>query len=249
MRYPCASAFLTVLCFAAFAIPAAAQSWPGHHAHHGLPGYGGYGDYGGDGAWGLYASAMNNVATRKIAEADRLAGQRAAMQQAAAFQNESRAMLSSQAQARTQSEQGARQSYRDWWFQVEKQQFAQRPRSGAPTSAPVGGFEAASFAAPPSAASTSIIKWLPVLCDPQFAADRAVVEAPYRRQPKADPTAADYRNMIEAAQRMKATLGRMTAQISAQEYLAAEKFLDQLAAEAAARIEKAKSPAQPSDKP
>ena len=45
--------------------------------------------------------------------------------------------------------------------------------------------------------------------------------------------------MIDATGQMKAILGRMTAEISAQEYLNVEKFLDQLAAEARERIEKA----------
>ncbi len=44
--------------------------------------------------------------------------------------------------------------------------------------------------------------------------------------------------MIDAAQRMKTILGQMTATISAQDYLGAVKFLDELAAEARGRIEK-----------
>ena len=85
-------------------------------------------------------------------------------------------------------------------------------------------------------AATDIIPWLPVLCDPRFAAQRAIVEAPYRRQPKSNPTVADYQNMIAAAGQMKAILGQMTAEISAQEYLNAEKFVDQLTTESEGRI-------------
>ena len=105
---------------------------------------------------------------------------------------------------------------------------------------PVSGFEsAAPAAASAPEAATDVIKWLPVLCEPRFAAERARVEAPYRRDPtgRTNPTTADYQNMIDAAGQMKAVLGRMTAEISAQDYLNAEKFLDQLAAEARGRIE------------
>ena len=68
-----------------------------------------------------------------------------------------------------------------------------------------------------------------------------MIEAPYRRNPTglSIPTADDYKNMIETTGRMKETLKQMTAEISAQEYLDAEAFLDQLATEARQRLEKA----------
>ena len=167
------------------------------------------------------------------------------MQQRAMMQGGIRNTMTTQAEARTQAQFSQQQSNRDWWFQVQQQQVAQRHSMSARPSmgmAPVTGFEsAAPAAATQPEAATDVIKWLPVLCDPRFAAERASVEAPYRRDPKekANPTAVDYQNMIGAAEKMKTVLGQMTADISAQEYLGAEQFLDKLAAEARGRIEKA----------
>ncbi len=227
---------LAVICFLVSATTAAAQFWPG------------YGYSGGYGAWGGYASALNNATSRNVAESDRLMGQSAAMQQRAMVQSGIRNTLTTQAETRTQNILGQQQSNRDWWFQVQQQQVAQRHAMSARPSAgmsPVSGFEsAAPAAASAPEAATDVIKWLPVLCEPRFAAERARVEAPYRRDPtgRTNPTTADYQNMIDAAGQMKAVLGRMTAEISAQDYLNAEKFLDQLAAEARGRIEKGAAP-------
>jgi hypothetical protein len=217
----------------AFAATAQAQFWPRHH--------GGY--YGGDdmGVWGAYASAIESSTSRQIAEQNRLAGAQAAMQQNAALQNNIRNTMTSQAQERTQDLLAQRQSNRDWWFQVQQQQTANRLALAARSA----GVEAIPAVAPRYEAPTDVIKWLPVLCDPRFAEQRAAIEAPYRRVPKQQPTVADYEKMIDAAQQMKVTLGQMTAEISAQEYLNAEKFLDQLAAEARGRIDKDKAAESP----
>ena len=205
-----------------------AQFWPG------------YGYRGGYGAWGSVASAMNNRTSRYVAQSDRMMGQQAAMQQQSALQSNIRGTLESQAQTRTQSSLGQQQSNRDWWFQVQQQQVA-RGRSMPPAGG--GGMAAAGFEAALStervpAAATDIIKWLPVLCEPQFAQERTIIEAPYRREPKANPTPEDYQNMVDATEQMKVILGRMTTELSAQEYIDAERFLDQLAAEARGRLNK-----------
>jgi hypothetical protein len=219
-----------------------AQAWPGHGSRGGRAGYGGYGDYGDAGVMGLYTSTLSYDTSRNIAQSNRALGQQAALQQRAMVQSGIRNTLSSQAASQTQNILAQQQSNRDWWFQVQQQQVAQRQATSAASSrgsAPVVGFESAVPAAAP-AADTDIIKWLPVLCEPQFAAERAKIEAPYRRDPKTNPTPADYQSMIEAAEQMKVILGQMTAEISAQDYINAEKFLDQLAAEARERIKKDK---------
>lgn len=227
-----------------------AQMHPGRSFAGRYGGYGGYGDFGGYGAWGAYTSALNSATTRNIAEQDHLAGMNAAMQQNAMMQSGIRNTMMTQAQTRTQDIYSQRQSNRDWWFQVEQQQSAQRQAAaarapmGTVAMAPVAGFDSALSAVPQPEAATDIIKWLPVLCDPRFAEQRATVEAPYRRTPKGQPTVADYENMIDATKQMKAILGQMTAQISAQEYLGAEKFIDQLAAEARGRIEQNQKPTE-----
>jgi hypothetical protein len=101
------------------------------------------------------------------------------------------------------------------------------------------GFESATSAVPPAA--TDIIKWSPALQAPQFAEQRARIEAPYRRSAKglSTPTAKDYQDMLAATGQMKLILKDMATGISAQDYLNTEAFLDQLAAEARGRLEKA----------
>ena len=97
----------------------------------------------------------------------------------------------------------------------------------------------ASHSVPVSQPAAGIIPWPAVLCDRRFAAERARIEVPYRRNRNGlgTPTAADYQDMIDAAARMKVTLWQMTAEISSQESSTAEKFLDQLAAEARGQLQ------------
>jgi hypothetical protein len=222
MRHTCLTGILTAIWLFLAAASATAQFWPGTGYH------GGYG-------WGGYAAGGNMYALRSAAETDRMVGQAAAIRQSNLMQQDIRNTLQSQAQAQSQAALSRQQSNRDWWFQVQQQQVAQRqtmaPRPSI-SRASDGGFEA------PQApkAATDIIPWQPILCEPEFAAQRAAIEAPYRRG--AALTEADYQTMIEAAGQMKAILQKMTTQISAQEYLGAEAFIDQLAAEARGRIAK-----------
>jgi hypothetical protein len=222
---------------------ATAQMHPGR-SYHGPYGYGAN-DFAG--VWGAYTSAINYSTTRYVAEQDHLAGQNAAMMQNSMMQSGIRNTLSSQADMRTQNILGQQQANRDWWFQVQQQQSAQRQLAAARPmvgGVPSAGFEsAAPVPAPRPQVATDIIKWPSLLGDSRFAEQRAKVEAPYRSAPKgqANPTVADYEAMIDAAGKMKAILGQMTAEISAQEYLGVEKFLDQLAAEARGRIKKSGS--------
>ena len=83
-----------------------------------------------------------------------------------------------------------------------------------------------------------IIPWPALLRDQQFAFERARIEDPYRRNHngQATPTTADYQDIMDAAARMKVTLWQMSAEISPQESNLAEKFLDQLAAEARGQL-------------
>lgn len=217
------------------AATAEAQMWPGR---------GGYRGYGSDGAWGAYTAAKNYATTANIAQQNRMAGQQASMQQMAMRQSNIRNTLGSQAARQTQGITSQQQSNRNWWFQVQQQQATQRrsmPMGSAAARAPVA-FEPSSNV---PMADTEVIPWLPILCDPQFAQQRTRVEAPYRRQPEANPTVEDYKNMLDAADQMKVTLNKLAAQISAQEFLDAVAFLDKLAAEARGRIEQDAPPAKP----
>lgn len=235
MRKTLVIAVLTVIWLSALSTMAHAQFWPG------------YGRTGGYGAWGAYAAGREQAVTASIAGQRQLAGQKAAMQQSASMQRNIQNTLSSQAVMRTQNIVNQQQSNRDWWFGVQQQQLAQRQSmpAGGSTGMAVAAARIATKGQEPiaSSAATDIIKWPSVLCEERFSQQRALVEAPYRREPKGKviPTVADYENMIKAVKQMKILLGEVTSQISAQEYLHAEKFLDQLADEARQRIEKDKS--------
>ena len=224
------SATLTVLCVLFVPAAASGQFWPGY-------GYGG----GGYGAWGAAVAAQADAAQRNLAQQQHLASERIAAQQSAAMQASIRNTLSTQADMRTQGILSQQQSNRDWWFQVQQQQMAQRralSAGAAPGADPM--FVPTAPASPVPPVATDIIPWPPVLWDTRFAEHRAAVEAPYRRDAGTQKvrTAADYESIIEAAGQMKLLLEAMTAEMSAQDYLHAERFLDQLAAEARGRIEK-----------
>ena len=81
----------------------------------------------------------------------------------------------------------------------------------------------------------------PVVTDPAIRSQRTQIEAPYRRGSKglSIPMADDYRNMVKAAEQMKAILKGMTAELTAAEYFDGEDFLNRLAAEARGRMEQA----------
>jgi hypothetical protein len=103
------------------------------------------------------------------------------------------------------------------------------------------GIDSHRFVVPPAA--TDVIKWPPALQVPRFAEQRRRIEAPYRRSATglSTPTAKDYEDMIDAVGKMKATLKGATGYLTAKEYLDAGAFLDQLAAEVRARLEKAEA--------
>jgi hypothetical protein len=171
------------------------------------------------------------------------------------------------ADRRVERDYSQQQANRDWWFQVQAQQVADR-RAAAPSAPPTVqltptpiplspsraasitdssiyaapasmGFESSSYTPP---VTSTVIRWPPVLCYPRLDQERAKVEAPYRRksdgQGPSNPTAADYKNMIEATARMKTILQGLKDDVSRQDYVDAVAFLDQLADEARARLPK-----------
>ncbi len=233
MNKTLATTVLSILALAIISPTAQAQFWPG------------YGYFGGYGAWGAYSAGMENAVTRNVYAQDQMAGQLAASRQMASMQSNIRNTLDTQAQMRSQAINNQQQSNRDWWFQVQQQQMAQQramPSGGGSASAEALVAAAEMVKQPTETqykADTDIIRWPPILCETQFAAQRAIVEAPYRREPngKANPTVEDYQNMIKATDQMKAMLSDMASEISAQVYLQTEKFLNQLAAEARERID------------
>ncbi len=208
-----------------------AQWGPGYHHHY--PGY--YDGYG-YGVALIYDLGRGWNGRHYAAQSQRLLGEQIAAQQSAAMQRSIRHAMSAEAERRSDQTYGQQQADRDWWLQVQQQQIADRQQV-AQLAAMTVGFRSASA---PKVAS-DVIKWPSLLQAPQFAEQRAQVEAPYRHNSKGSttPTAADYKNMIQAAERMRSTVKELTANLTAQEYLDSQVFLDRLAAEAHDRLEKA----------
>jgi hypothetical protein len=252
MRRTCMIVVLAAVWMETSVQTVSAQIFSGRRSNHAS--YDGF-DY--DSMVGLNALNSSSAATRDMAQAYQAWGQQAT--QGSATQSGIRTALDTDAERRTQAIYGQQQANRDWWYQTERRQVAQRsssaaqpqavavplpysvPSSGAGSDSPytppasVAGFESA-----PAPVSSGIIKWPPVLSGPAFLRQRARIEDPYLRSVKglSTPTPKDYRDMIETAERMKAMLKTVSDVISAQDYLSAVAFLDQLAAEARSRLEK-----------
>ncbi len=81
--------------------------------------------------------------------------------------------------------------------------------------------------------------WPTVLKDSVFDADRAIVEAPFRRSYADGKSLSieEYQTIIKTVEKMKTTLKGMAAQLVESEYLAVEKYLDDLIADAQKRIQ------------
>jgi hypothetical protein len=228
--------------------------WRSHGRSYG---YGGWGDNGIDdpgiaGALGSLSATRQYNTTRDIQSANKLAGQNIAAQQSAAMQSNIQNTMMGQAQSQTQNLLNQRQANKDWWFQVQQQQVAQRQAAGSrmpPTMAPPG-FEPATIAsaAPAPAAEAApkvaddVMQWPLALQDARCAALRSAIEAPYRRTPgkMSYPTRDEYLAMLQPIKQMRGLLGQMTGELTAREYLDAEKFLNLVAQQAQERA-KAKS--------
>ena len=221
---------LAIVWLATSATMLQAQWGPGYHHHY--PGY--YDSYGYGVA--LLYDLGGGWHGRHYAAQSRLLGEQIAAQQSAAMQRSIRHAMSAEAGRRSDQIYGQQQADRDWWLQVQQQQIADR-RQVAELAAITIGFRAASA---PKAA-TDVIRWPSLLQGPQFAEQLAQIEAPYRRNSKGPivPTATDYKNMIQAAERMRSIVKELTANLTAREYLDSQAFLDRLAAEARGRLEKA----------
>ncbi len=224
--------------------PALGQMW----RSHGYPyGYGGWGD-GAAGALGSLSATSQYNTTRDIQSANKLAGQNIAAQQSAAMQSNIQNTMMSQAQSQTQNLMNQRQANKDWWFQVQQQQVAQRQSAGGrmPPSMPPPGFEPATIAAAAPAAEAApkaaddVMQWPAVLQDARFAALRSAIEAPYRRTPGklSYPTREQYLAMLPTIEQMRSLLDQMTADMTAREYLDAQKFLELIARQAQEQAKK-----------
>jgi hypothetical protein len=182
------------------------------------PKYGNYGDWGGGTVYQFNNGLVGNLPQRQDSAQNML------------MQSGIRNTLTSQGQARTEVIASQRQSYRDWWYQLDQQQSAGRSLGRG------ASFER--LDAPPPAAM-DVIQWPPLLQDPAFASRRTLIEAPYRRSPPglSPPTVKDYRDMIAIVDEMKDILEWLTREVvDAQEYNQAKAFLEKLQQEARQRV-------------
>jgi hypothetical protein len=237
MRRTCWLAAFAAALLGLSATTATAQMFPGGRYNRGY--YDGYND---DGVAAVYALNSADSNARTTSQAYQSWSQRGS-QEMTGMQSGIRGAMDASADQRTQAIYDRQQGNRDWWFQVQQQQVAQQQmaqRQAPRYTGAAAGFEPSPTPHAPQA-TDDIIKWLPLLQAPQFAADRAKIEAPYRRSTKglSRPTTDDYKNMIKTAERMKVTLKGMATNLTAQEYIDAESFLDKLADEARERVEKA----------
>ena len=213
----------------------------------------------GYGGWGAHPYTMGNYqVSQQIAAQRHNLTFSIAQKQAASQQRDIRRTTSREARSRLDSASREKGKNRDWWFQQEQRKLAQRQARGtryAASPAPVAtasSFAPATARRAPTRESDDIIKWPVLLKEPPFAEQRARVEEPYRRQASEGgrPTAGDFRSMIDAAGEMKTILKGIAYEVSAGDYMAVEKFLNDLAAEAQAwekRAAEAQAPAEPSE--
>jgi hypothetical protein len=116
-----------------------------------------------------------------------------------------------------------------------------------PAAVPAALPSKSTVAAKPSAENEAV-PWPKALLDACFAAQRARIEAPFRRVLSSKGSgfnSADCMNIIEAAKQMKVLLGQIAVQISEEDRIEAANFLDQLAAQARSILD----PKQVSGKP
>jgi hypothetical protein len=237
MKNSCLLVGLVAIAWLASAGPLRAQFWPGNSNY-------------GYGAWGGFPYGPNDN-NAEIAAQNRRTGQLATMGQNAMMQSGIRNTMANQAATRDSAILAQQQSNQDWWFQQQSAQMAQRRAQAyqpPPTAvAAVTNFEPSAPAVSRPKARTDIIQWPPLLQDAQFAQQRALIEAPYRRSPPglSRPTAADYRDMIPVIDQMKGVLQRMAADVIAQDYLQAEAFLKLIGREARERSEQGVSAPMP----
>jgi hypothetical protein len=263
MRRFCIIVAMAAISMEMAAATASAQVFSGRQRHSYYDGY----DY--DAAVGVYALTSADNASQQAAQSYQAWRQQAGSSQMSSMQSNIQSALNADAQRRTQDIYSQQQGNRDWWFQAQQQQVAQRqaaatqlevaqvqadaidrlsqkssdrPQDGQyeTSPAPLPGFESEPAIIPPTV-PLDVIPWPPVLRFKRFADGRAQIEAPYRRSSKglSTPTAKDYKNMIDAAEKMKTTLKGVANILTAQDYLNTVEFLDQLVSEARGRLEKA----------
>jgi hypothetical protein len=143
--------------------------------------------------------------------------------------------LAQQANYRTQTMQAEKDSAKDWWFQQQSMQMAQRKAgSYRPTNLPESDYAGTDE----QPAAREIMLWPTLLKDPAFDELRAEIEAPFRRAHAANKalSADDYRGILKSIDAMKKMLKQISSQVLESEYSAVVSYLDELAADANKRL-------------
>ncbi len=194
------------------------------------------------GGWALASSTMQNAANQRSYSQNRDLQSQTASQKSAAWQQINSSMAS-QAQMRTQSMNDQRQSGRDWWYRQQESQIAQRQVARS-QPLPVMSAPAKLASQTTKSAQREIMLWPTLLKSQTFSADRAAVEAPFRRAYAGGPAlgAADYKAIIAAVEKMKTALKSMSGELIESEYESVDRYLDQLLSDAQERIRSDESP-------
>jgi hypothetical protein len=195
---------------------------------------------------------QTNAAYQQAASQARANQAQSAMARTSAWQNINQSMMQ-QANMRTQSMAADRQSAKDWWFETQTQQAAERRARASyqptnlPSLSPAATLELANEIArqpDPTPAQKEIMLWPTLLKGSAFDQYRARVEAPFRRSyaEKTPMTADDYRGILQAIDEMKSKLEGMSSQVIESEFAAVNGYLDELATDAQKRLDARLSP-------
>jgi hypothetical protein len=237
LSYSRSSWIVAVVGFALTFLPTHVSAVCRPYIHHNdWNGWGGWGNGWGYGwGWGgvVYPLGQDALATRYIAGESQIAGAAIAAQQTAATQDSIRNTLAADAMRRANAIVSQQESNSDLVTQSQMQQAAARQ---------ILAMRYISTAEPmqEKPAALDIYQWPQALQSSQFTADRTEAETPRRRAAEDGRSLSikDYRDILTAVARLRATLSGVTARITYDEYIEAKDYLDQMAADARANIEK-----------
>jgi hypothetical protein len=161
--------------------------------------------------------------------------------------------LAQQANFRTQSMMAERDSAKDWWFQQQSQQLANRQarESYQPMNLPNSNYGDGEGNAPQQTpAAKEIMLWPTLLKDPAFAELRSEIESPFRiaYADNKPLSAGDYRGILKSIDAMKIKLKGISSSVVDSEYEAVVSYLDELSADAQKRLNARIDPKPETDK-
>ena len=202
--------------------------------------YGGYGQ----GGWGGWSRPSASYIPRDAMAAQKGADRRQALALNAAQQKSRNDLLLGQAQRSSATINQSQQASRDAWRDVAMRQDearAARQRSLAAARVPtvrLPGLTEPETPKPPAATTEPGTRWPTLLNDSRFAVPRAKLQELLSDAAASTDglTTAEYEEIVKQAEEMKDVLRRMASELNAAEYLAVERFLNDLTAKAKAAV-------------